>query len=44
MNPSHGIYLTGMKIHWEDGLNARGFSFRQSQCIQDLRLRNFFAV
>ena len=27
MNPSHAIYLTGMEIHWEDGLNARGFSF-----------------
>src|ERR1700733_7772877 len=27
MNPSHGIYLSGMEIHWEDGLNARGFSF-----------------
>ena len=27
MNPAHSIYLTGMQIHWEDGLNARGFSF-----------------
>lgn len=27
MNPSHGLYLTGMQIDWTDGLNARGFSF-----------------
>ncbi|HCL82570.1 MAG TPA: iron-sulfur cluster assembly accessory protein, partial [Chitinophagaceae bacterium] len=27
MNPSHGIYLSGMEVHWEDGLNARGFRF-----------------
>jgi iron-sulfur cluster assembly accessory protein len=28
MNNSHGIYLMGMEIDWEDGLNARGFSFK----------------
>jgi iron-sulfur cluster assembly protein len=27
MNASHGIYLMGMQIDWQDGLNARGFSF-----------------
>ncbi len=27
MNNAHGIYLMGMKIDWQDGLNARGFSF-----------------
>jgi iron-sulfur cluster assembly accessory protein len=27
MNSAHGIYLMGMKIDWQDGLNARGFSF-----------------
>ena len=24
----HGIYLAGMEIHWENGLNARGFTFK----------------
>jgi iron-sulfur cluster assembly accessory protein len=27
MNSAHGIYLMGMQIDWQDGLNARGFSF-----------------
>ena len=27
MNNGHGIYLLGMQIDWQDGLNARGFSF-----------------
>jgi len=27
MNSAHGIYLMGMQIDWQGGLNARGFSF-----------------
>ena len=27
MNTSHEIYLFGMQINWEDGLNSRGFTF-----------------
>ncbi len=27
MNKAHGIYLTGMTIDWQNGLNNRGFSF-----------------
>ncbi len=27
MNPAHGIYLTDMEVHWEGGLNSRGFTF-----------------
>lgn len=27
MQKAHGIYLIGMVIDWEDGLNNRGFSF-----------------
>jgi len=27
MQKSHAIYLLGMEIDWEDGLNNRGFSF-----------------
>jgi iron-sulfur cluster assembly protein len=28
MNRAHGIYLTGMQIDWENGLNNRGFTFK----------------
>ncbi|MEP6583620.1 MAG: iron-sulfur cluster assembly accessory protein [Ginsengibacter sp.] len=27
LNPAHSIYLTDMEIHWEGGLNSRGFTF-----------------
>lgn len=27
MNPGHQLYLFGMQIDWQDGLNARGFTF-----------------
>ena len=27
MNPAHAIYLSGMQIDWEGGLNSRGFTF-----------------
>jgi iron-sulfur cluster assembly protein len=28
LNKAHEIYLYGMQIDWEDGLNNRGFSFK----------------
>ncbi len=28
MQKSHSIYLKGMEIDWEEGLNNRGFSFK----------------
>jgi iron-sulfur cluster assembly protein len=28
LNKAHSIYLTGMEIDWENGLNNRGFSFK----------------
>ena len=28
MNKAHEIYLYGMQIDWQDGLNNRGFSFK----------------
>ena len=28
MNKAHEIYLYGMQIDWEDGLNNRGFTFK----------------
>ncbi len=27
MNKAHGIYLTGMEVDWQGGLNSRGFTF-----------------
>jgi len=27
MDKSHAIYLTGMQVDWEGGLNSRGFTF-----------------
>lgn len=27
MNPAHGLYLADMEIHFEGGLNSRGFTF-----------------
>lgn len=28
INPAHEMYLYGMEIDWQDGLNNRGFVFR----------------
>jgi iron-sulfur cluster assembly accessory protein len=28
MNKAHGIYLIGMEIDWQGGLNSRGFTFK----------------
>jgi iron-sulfur cluster assembly accessory protein len=44
MNPSHGIYLTGMEIDWEDGLNARGFSFKNPNASKTCGCGTSFAV
>jgi iron-sulfur cluster assembly accessory protein len=44
MNPSHSIYLTGMQIHWEDGLNARGFSFNNPNASKTCGCGTSFAV
>lgn len=27
MNPSHQLYLLGMEVDWQGGLNSRGFTF-----------------
>jgi iron-sulfur cluster assembly accessory protein len=44
MNPSHSIYLTGMEIHWENGLNARGFSFNNPNASKTCGCGTSFAV
>jgi iron-sulfur cluster assembly protein len=44
MNPSHGIYLGGMEIHWDDGLNARGFTFSNPNASKTCGCGTSFAV
>ena len=44
MNPSHGIYLAGMEIHWENGLNARGFTFKNPNASKTCGCGTSFAV
>ena len=44
MNNAHGIYLMGMQIDWEDGLNARGFSFKNPNASTTCGCGTSFAV
>ena len=44
MNPSHGLYLSGMQIDWEDGLNARGFSFENPNASKTCGCGSSFGV
>jgi iron-sulfur cluster assembly protein len=44
MNRAHGIYLDGMEIHWEGGLNARGFIFRNPNASKTCGCGSSFAV
>jgi iron-sulfur cluster assembly protein len=44
MNKAHGIYLWGMEIDWQDGLNARGFSFRNPNASKTCGCGSSFAV
>jgi iron-sulfur cluster assembly protein len=44
MNKSHGIYLAGMEIDWQDGLNARGFIFNNPNASKSCGCGTSFAV
>ena len=44
MNPAHGIYLTGMEINWEGGLNSRGFTFNNPNASKTCGCGTSFAV
>jgi iron-sulfur cluster assembly protein len=44
MNKSHGIYLMGMEIDWQDGLNARGFVFKNPNASKTCGCGSSFAV
>ena len=44
MDSAHGIYLMGMQIDWQDGLNARGFSFINPNASTTCGCGSSFAV
>ena len=44
INPSHSIYLAGMEIHWEGGLNSRGFTFNNPNASKTCGCGTSFAV
>ena len=44
LNRSHSIYLMGMEIDWQDGLNARGFSFSNPNASKTCGCGTSFAV
>ncbi len=44
MNPGHGIYLMGMLVDWQDGLNARGFTFTNPNASKTCGCGTSFAV
>lgn len=44
MKKAHGIYLMGINIHFEDGLNARGFVFNNPNASSTCGCGTSFAV
>src|SRR5690349_14362417 len=44
MNKMHGMYLMGMQIDWENGLNARGFTFSNPNASKTCGCCTSFAV
>ncbi|MET0635043.1 MAG: iron-sulfur cluster assembly accessory protein [Chitinophagaceae bacterium] len=44
MNRSHGLYLHGMEIDWQDGLNNRGFTFQNPNASNTCGCGTSFAV
>ena len=44
MNPSHELYLHGMEIDWQDGLNNRGFTFQNPNASNTCGCGTSFAV
>ncbi|MBX2931280.1 MAG: iron-sulfur cluster assembly accessory protein [Chitinophagaceae bacterium] len=44
MNKSHSIYLQGMEVDWNDGLNSRGFTFTNPSASKTCGCGTSFAV
>ncbi|MDB5202879.1 MAG: iron-sulfur cluster assembly accessory protein [Ferruginibacter sp.] len=41
---AHGIYLMGMEVNWEGGLNSRGFTFNNPNASSTCGCGTSFAV
>jgi len=44
MEKSHGIYLMGMLVDWQGGLNSRGFTFNNPNASKTCGCGTSFAV
>jgi iron-sulfur cluster assembly accessory protein len=44
MERSHGIYLVGMEVDWQGGLNSRGFTFKNPNASTTCGCGTSFAV
>ncbi len=44
MEKTHGIYLMGMEIDWQGGLNSRGFTFKNPNASKTCGCGTSFAV
>jgi iron-sulfur cluster assembly protein len=44
MKAAHGIYLMGMEVNFEDGLNTRGFTFTNPNASSTCGCGSSFAV
>jgi iron-sulfur cluster assembly protein len=44
MKQAHGLYLFGMSVDFEDGLNARGFTFKNPNASSTCGCGTSFAV
>lgn len=44
MNKSHQLYVAGMQIDWQDGLNSRGFTFTNPNASKTCGCGSSFAV
>lgn len=44
MEKAHGIYLMGMEVDWQDGLNSRGFTFKNPNASKTCGCGTSFAV
>lgn len=44
MNKSHQLYLYGMEVDWQGGLNSRGFTFRNPNASKTCGCGTSFAV
>lgn len=44
IDKSHGIYLVGMQVDWQGGLNSRGFTFNNPNASSTCGCGTSFAV